>query len=350
MNSQKFDQLAEEYPQALAQAVFALESIDALLEKECDLDAPMDEPMRAALEDISTGMGIESFASSARKAISIVVAIVRRMIDTVIDFLRSEQHSARRCIDDAEKIVKYIGTLDPNATAKRDVTNMATMMMISYEGHFSRYLTKALDVFYATAIDFRKHVPTREISALVSAVRAGREPSMELERFHDKLQEGLKALGTTTDVKSSAVYSNLDPGRKVYTTSRMFGDRFIFGQISEIKDGTFSYSCTVKRDATTRMRIKSFPAIKPNDIALCAKIIRLFCEDFLRNLDVESDLFKINRDVAQLERSDGNRAGIKALRAVASSIQNVYVVYTRHAMSVTRNMLNYLHDASRAYG
>ncbi len=355
MNSTKFDQLTEESFQALGTVSRALEALDAVFEMGVDMDAPTTPEMSKILQDLTqdahnrSEIALESFASSARNALRTIVAIIRRAIEAVIDFLRSEQHSARRCLEDTDKIIAYVGKIPHGTPPSREVTNMAMMMILSYDGHVSRFMTKEIDTFYAKVVGMRKHAPTKEIAAVVAAIRAGNEGTAELDRFHHKLRQGLEAMGTITSVGSSTVYEGADPGRKVYSSERMFGDRFIFGQISDIKDNGFSYSCIVKRDAATRMRLKSFPPIKLSDIPLVAKSIRSFCEDFLMNIDIEQQLYRLGREVNQLERMNGERTGIRALRAVANAMQNVHIVYTRHAMTVTRNMVTYLLESARAY-
>lgn len=349
MLTQQYDNLSDTYGQALEQVCSALESIDKLFASGVDLDQAPAGPYKAAVESLQTGLGLEGIVSTTRTAINTVVAIIRRMIDAVIDFLRSEQHSAQKCMKECAALIDYCNEIPPGAQPTRDVTNMSTLMMISYEGNFTRVFNKELLSFYQKAMSFRKHVPTKEIADVVESVRRGHTGEIELARFHAKLKEGLEDLGKIVDQKTAAIYHNCDPGKKVYTTDRMFGDRFIFGQIGEIKDGTFEYNCILKRDNGTRMRVNSFKAAKVDDIRLGARTIRAFCEDFLHNLSAEHELYKINREVTALTRMNSDRLGIKSLRAITNAIQNVYVVFTRHAMATTRNFINYLHDSSRAY-
>lgn len=347
------DSFGGEVDDAIAIASSALENLDRIVSEIPDLDTDV---IPQPLLDLQTQLvpeqvALESAGSSVRTVVKTIVATISRMVSAIIDFMRSEQHSARRCMDACTKIIEASTKIDKDAVPRREVTNGMTMMAISYEGNCSRYMARELDTFYAAMIRLRSFSPHAEARDLIRSFRNKdeREISSSLDKLHASLEQGLKALGNSTTKASSAVYLTCDDAMGVYSTSRLFGDRFIFGQISKIDNGSFKYGCMVRRDPSTRMRVKTFPVLKPNDISLTAKSVRAYCEDFLRNVDIESKLFGINREAMSLSYVYDSRVGIKELRTVVDSFQNVYIVGTRHAMYISRNVVNYLSDCIRAY-
>lgn len=346
---------SDEAEEALGIVAAAAESLETALRGISDMDAPCTDQTLLAIhaQFEHTNVALEASAvSTVRDVVRRIVAVLARILSAVVDFFRAEYHSASRCINAANKIIENASRIAENQYPKRDVTNMAVMMAISYDGHYSRYLTRELDAFYARITRLQNTAPYKEARALIGAIRGrdARDIEARQQQLHAQLEHGLKTLGPQITRGSSPIFSTCDPGLGVYASERMFGDRIIFGQISQIQDGSFHYSCMVRRDPSVRMRVKSFPVIRPNDISLTARTVRAFCEDFLRKSDVERELMAIDREAKMLTSiyNDGN-AGVKELRTIINSFQNPYVVSTRHAMYVTRNIINYLVDCVRAY-
>lgn len=347
------DQRSDEAEEALGHVSVALETLDRIVSQTTDLDTDSlpHELVQLQAQYCPNTVATESIRSTARTVIKSIVAAIARVVDAIIDFFRAEHHSARRCMEACERIIDASQRIESNSQPKRDFSNMAVMMAISYEGHCSRYMARELDSFYGKMIRMRKYSTHEQSKNLIAAVRSRNENeiSARLNELHAQLEEGLKSLGREVSKGSSALYTSCEDGLGVYASERFFGDRVIFGQIGKVDSGSYHYGCMVRRDPSVRMRVKTFPVMRASDIELTARTVRLFCEEFIRNSDLENKLYAINREANYLSRQDDERVGIKELRTIVSSFQNVYIVSTRHAMYVTRNVVNYLVDCVRAY-
>ena len=330
----------------------ALESLENAFMVQDTKDAKkapeMASHIEAALEQF--GLGLEAEQGSFKGAINKVIALIMRMFEAVIDYIRRSQHKAKEYIVACDAIINTVKTIPPNSTTSKAVDNAATMAALSFDGNSPQYMTRDLDGFFADVIRSRQHVPTKEINAILAAIKAGKDITAEVANFHARLELGLMDLGDKTTTDSKLVYNTCDPKLPVYSSKRVVGDRFIFGQISAVtENGKFEYSCTVRRDNQTKLRVKNFPAMRQNDISLVARTIRRFCEDLLRNTSIENDLFKALRDVQALQRSDPTRKDITALRTISDAAQSTYLVRVRHALIVAEFTLFYLRDSIKCY-
>lgn len=330
----------------------ALESLQNAFEVQGTNDHSKAPEMASHINDAleQFGLGLEAEQGTFKAAINKVIALIMGMIDAVINYIRRSQHKAKEYIVACDAIINTVKTIPPNSTTNKAVENMATMSALSFEGNSPRYMTRDLDGFFAEVIRARQHVPSKEINAIIAAVKAGKDITAESANFHARLELGLMDLGDKTSADAKLVFDVCDKALPVYSTKRVVGDRFIFGQISPLSEkGSFSYTCIVRRDNQTKLRVKSFPAMRQNDISLVARTIRRFCEDLLRNTSVENELFAALREVRSLERANPSRNDIVALRTITDTAQSSYLVRVRHALMVSEFALFYLRDSIKCY-
>lgn len=330
----------------------ALEALDEALAIQDTGDVNKAPQMAVCIDNAleALNIAVEGEQGSFKSLINNAIALIMRMFEAIVDYLRRNQRKALQYIDAANAIISNAKHIPRGAVTDQAITNGATMSMLSFEGNSPRYMTRDLETFYADIIRSRLNVPTREIKLIVTNIRDGKSIEKEFIDFYNKLKAGLTDMGEATASDSKQVYSTANPALPVYSSKRLIGDRFAFGQISEITEGQkFEYSCVVRRDNQTKLRVKNFTAARPNDISLIARTVRIFCEDLVRNVHIEQDLFHALRDVKSLTRSNPTRKDITALRTIVNTAQSCYLVRVRHAMLVSEHVLYYLRDSVKCY-
>lgn len=345
-------EMMEQMEDGFERAKKALEALDDALLIQATGDASktpeMAQCINQALECLD--LGLEAEQGSFKTMINNAIALIMRMFEAMVDYIRRSQLKARDYINACNAVLSSAKNIPTGAVTDKSVTNASTMAMLSFEGNSPRYLTRDLDSFFADVIRARSFVPTPEIKAIVSAVKSGKTIDKEFVDFHSKLKAGLMALGQAVSTDSKEVYGTCNPALAVYSSKRMIGDRFVFGQISEITEHQrFDYSCTARRDSQTKLRVSNFSALRPNDISLVARTVRNFCEDMLRNTAIERDLYQVIRDVKALNRINPHRTDVTALRTILATAQSTYLVRVRHAMMVCEYTLYYLRDSVKCY-
>ncbi len=346
------EEMMEQMEDGFERAKKALEALDDALAIQATGDTNKTPEMAACINQAleCLDIGLEAEQGSFKTMINNVIALIMRMFESMVDYIRRSQIKAREYINACNAIISSAKNIPTGATTDLSVTNAATMLVLSFEGNSPRYLTRDLDTFFADVIRSRAFVPTPEIRAIVNNIRSGKSIDKEFTEFHNKLKAGLLGLGDAVSTDSKEVYSSANPALAVYSTKRVIGDRFIFGQISEITENQkFEYSCIAKRDNQTKLRVKNFSALRPNDISLVARTVRIFCEDLIRNVSIERDLYQVIRDVKALNRMDPNRTDITALRTIVATTQSTYLVRVRHALVVCEYVLYYLRDSIKCY-
>lgn len=338
---------AQDTFESVKRALEALDEAFAIQDTNDASKAPeMALHLNAACEAL--GLGLEAERSGFQTVIDKVVATIMRVVEAMIDYFKDSNIKANDYVRVCGNILANIGELPSDNYVDESVKNQAIVAALSFEGNSPRFLARELEGLFADTIRARKYSPIVSLRTMVATAATGGDVAAAFGQYHNDLETGLKDLGETLSVSSKELFSTLDPALAVYTTKRLIGDRFVFGQITPATNNQhFVYTCQVRRDPQAKMRVDSLPALRVPDITLIARVIRTFCENMVRNSNYERDLYAVQRDVRALMRSNPSRKDMTALRTIVASAQSVYLVKARYSMSVCQSALFYIRDSLR---
>lgn len=293
-------------------------------------------------------------ASKLKKVLLYLYALVKRVFSALFDFFNSQKLTARKTIPLTKEYIGRSDSLSASVGAQLNIRDRSLMVALHIDGLAPRKLPELYDNLADTFIEQYQHSAVSQTLAVLAAAKTRDREALTkaAEVLRDKLARGFRAGFKQADANDMALFNEKkEEGKDYWISPVLFGQNYITGVIGhEInEDGTFSYSCGIKRDPEVPLRTAFFPVLTPDEIRhVCRTSLRI-SENIIRFSKDEDLLQKALREASFIATKEVDKTAVTALKELATIGQSSYIVYLRYTSRVMQSLMRWCNSSIKLY-